>query len=114
DATDLLRVAVRLEAEQGATMRAPIFESGEAAVEIAGDDHRRFADERGDVVAGGRELSLETEEVPGPALEDRCLLALSEALVVVEPVGNAGHTFGPFAVGLQHRRVTPARSRRPG
>ena len=73
DAFDLFGVALALDAQQIAAMGAAIGKGVDAAIRIAGHDHRGLADRRGDVIAGIRNLGGEAQKAPGRTLEDPLL-----------------------------------------
>ncbi len=74
DAFDLFDVALALDAQQIAAMGAAVGEGVNAALGVAGDDHRGLADRRRHVIARARDLGRETQIAPGRPLEDPLLL----------------------------------------
>src|SRR5262249_58970385 len=59
-----------VERDEGAAVRAAIFERPNDTIRGPRDDHRHLADERGAIVAGLGDVGLEADVVPDRPLED--------------------------------------------
>ena len=89
-----LPLAVLVEADQRAAMRAAVFERVQVAVAVTRDDDRRIADRGRAEVAGSGYLRLEAEEAPGGTLEQSLLLCRVHILALEHPIGNSREAFG--------------------
>src|SRR6201996_997057 len=105
DAGEGLGVAAALQRDQGAAMRAAVFEGIELAIGISGDDDRRVADERRDEIAGVFHLDREAEIVPARPLEDAPLLGGVDLAVLKHPERHAGDAVArpDMAIGFAGR-----------
>jgi hypothetical protein len=84
-----------IEADQGAAVRAAVFEGRDRSVIIAGDDHRHPPDNSRTPVAGISYLVLEAEIIPHRAFENPFLFGFWQSPVAIYPVWHARKVTDP-------------------
>ena len=84
-----------IKADQGAAVRAAVFEGGDRSVIIAGDHHRHPPDNSRTPVAGIGDLILEAEIIPHRAFENPFLFGFWQTLVAIHPVWHARKVTNP-------------------
>ena len=104
DAAEVLRVALVLQANHRAAMRAAVFECIELAVRVARDHHGSIADERAAEVARIRHLGFEAQITPVRTTKDRFLLVRIDFVALEQRIGHARDALGgPLDAGAARR-----------
>src|SRR5580704_14877874 len=85
----LLALAVVVQTDQCAAMRAAVLERVDLAVAVAGDEHRRVANLGGAEIAGLRHLHFKRKVMPARPLKNQLLLGLVGLVGLEHPVGYA-------------------------
>src|SRR5450432_105016 len=89
----LLALAVVVQTDQCAAMRAAVLEGVDLAIGVAGDDHRRVAHLRGAEIAGLRNLHFKRKVMPARSPEDELLFRRVGRFGLEHPVGHACQPF---------------------